>query len=112
MDLIALAVPFFLLLLLIELAVDRIRGTGHYRSNDAINSLSAGILSTTSGYFTKFLQFAAWGFVLSNFAIFDIPRDWFDASVSGIALWTLAAIGWDFCYYWNHRLGHEVSILW
>jgi hypothetical protein len=42
MDLIAVAVPFFLLALLIELAVDRVRGTGHYRTNDAINSLSAG----------------------------------------------------------------------
>ena len=53
MDLIALAVPFFLLALLIELAVDRVRGTGYYRTNDAINSLSAGTLSTTIGYFTR-----------------------------------------------------------
>lgn len=112
MDLIALAVPFFLLLLLAELIVDRVRRTGHYRSNDAINSLSAGILSTTSGYFTKFIQWAIWGFVFSNFAIFDMPRSWFDASASGIALWIIAAVAWDFCYYWNHRLGHEMSILW
>ena len=112
MDLIALAVPFFLLLLLAELIVDRVRRTGHYRSNDAINSLSAGILSTTSGYFTKFIQWAIWGFVFSNFAIFDMPRSWFDASASGIALWIVAAVAWDFCYYWNHRLGHEMSILW
>ena len=39
MDLIALAVPFFLLALVCELAVDRYRGTGYYRLNDAINSL-------------------------------------------------------------------------
>ena len=53
MDLLALAVPFFLLALLLELTVDRVRGTGHYRSLDAINSLSAGTLSTTIGYFTR-----------------------------------------------------------
>ena len=49
MDLIAIAVPFFLLALLVELAIDRSRGTGLYRANDAINSLSAGTLRTTTG---------------------------------------------------------------
>jgi len=112
MNLIALAVPFFLLALLLELAVDRWRRTGYYRSNDAINSLSAGILSETTGYFTKIVQYTIWGLVLSNLALFDIQRGWFDASASGIALWVLAAVLWDFCYYWKHRLGHEISILW
>ena len=112
MNLIALAAPFFLLALLMELAIDRWRGTGYYRSNDAINSLSAGILSETMGYFTKILQYTIWGLVLSNFALFDIQRSWFDGSASGIGLWILAAVLWDFCYYWNHRLGHEISVLW
>ncbi len=112
MDLIALAVPFFLLALLIELGVDAYRRTGYYRSNDAINSLSAGTLSTTFGYFTKLLPLLIWGFVLQNFALIDMPLSWFDASPRGILLWIAAAIGWDFCYYWFHRLSHEYSILW
>ncbi len=112
MNLIALAVPFFLAALLLELAVDRIRQTGYYRSNDAINSLSAGILSESSGYFTKLVQYTIWGFVLGKLALFEWQRSWFDASLQGILLWILAAVLWDFCYYWNHRLGHEISILW
>jgi len=112
MSLIALAVPFFLFALLVEFLVDRLRGTGYYRSNDAINSLSAGILSESTGYFTKFLQYTIWGLVLSKLALFDIERSWFDASVGGVLLWILAAVLWDFCYYWNHRLGHAISILW
>ncbi|MCH9694805.1 MAG: sterol desaturase family protein [Gammaproteobacteria bacterium] len=112
MDLIALAVPFFLLALIIEMIINWQKGTGLYRSNDAINSLSAGVLSTTFGYFTKFVSIVIWGFALQNFALFDMQLDWFDASPGGIALWIAAALGWDFCYYWNHRLGHEVSVLW
>jgi alkylglycerol monooxygenase len=112
MDLIALAVPFFLLALLGELAIDRARGTGLYRANDAINSLSAGTLSTTIGYFTKLLPLIAWGFVLENFALIDMPLSWFDASSRGIALWVTAALAWDFCYYWFHRFSHEISVLW
>jgi alkylglycerol monooxygenase len=112
MDLIALAVPFFLLALLVELAIDRSRGTGLYRANDAINSLSAGTLSTTIGYFTKLLPLIAWGFVLENFALIDMPLGWFNVSPRGIALWITAALAWDFCYYWFHRFSHEISVLW
>ena len=112
MDLIAVAVPFFLLALLLELSVDRLRGTGLFRSNDAINSLSAGILSTTSGYFTRLLPLFAWGLALENFALIEMPLAWFDASPRGIGLWILAALAWDFCYYWFHRLSHEISVLW
>ena len=112
MNLIAMAAPFFLLSLVVEFAIDRWRGTGYYRSNDAINSISAGILSESSKYFTRIIQYAIWGFVLGNFAIFEMDRGWFDASLNGVLLWVLAAVLWDFCYYWNHRLGHEISILW
>ena len=112
MDLLALAVPFFLLALLLELIVDRVRSTGYYRMNDAINSLSAGTLSTTFGYFTRFAQVFIWGYVLQNFALLRMDYAWFDYSPQGLALWAVALIGWDFCYYWAHRCGHEVSILW
>ena len=112
MDLIALAVPFFLLALLLELAVDRRRGTGHYRANDALNSLSAGTLSTTFGYFTRLLPVLVWGTVLEHFALFEIDPALFDLSPRGLALWLAALVAFDFCYYWAHRCGHEISILW
>tara|TARA_R110002049_G_scaffold138613_7_gene298760 strand:- start:545 stop:1810 length:1266 start_codon:yes stop_codon:yes gene_type:complete len=112
MDLIALAIPFFLLAIALELLLDRYKGTGYYRASDAINSLSAGILSTTFGYFTKLLPVLVWGYVLRNFALIDMPLSWFDASLRGILLWIVAAVAWDFCYYWFHRCSHEVSVLW
>ncbi len=112
MDLIALAVPFFLAAIIIELMVNRRRKAGYYRSNDAINSISAGMLDTTLGYFTKFLPLLGWGFVMQNFKLIDMPLAWFDASARGIALWVTAAVAWDFFYYWYHRFSHEISILW
>ena len=112
MELIPLAVPLFLLAILLELFIDRRRATGFFRANDAINSLSAGVLSTTAGYFTRFLPLIVWGLVLENFALVDMPLAWFDASPRGIALWVTALFAWDFCYYWYHRFSHEVSVLW
>jgi sterol desaturase/sphingolipid hydroxylase (fatty acid hydroxylase superfamily) len=112
MDLLALAVPFFLLALLIELGVDRARGSGFYRTNDAINSLSAGTLDVTTGYFTKLLPGVIWAYVLQNFALIEVDLAWFDMSPRGLALWAMALLGFDFCYYWAHRMGHEISVLW
>ena len=99
MDLIALAVPFFLLALLLELAIDRMRGTAYYRTNDAINSLSAGTLSTTIGYFTRLFPAFIWAFVLQNFALVEVDVAWFDLSLRGIALWALAILAFDFCFF-------------
>ena len=112
MDLIALAVPFFLLALIIEMLVNWRKQTNYYRSNDAINSISAGMLDTTLGYFTKFLPLIGWGFAMQHLALVHIPLDWFDLSLRGLGLWLLAAVAWDFCYYWFHRFSHEISILW
>jgi alkylglycerol monooxygenase len=112
MNLIALAIPFFLLAIVIEMIVNWRRNAGYYRSNDAINSISAGMLGTTTGYFTKLLPLIAWGYVLEHLSLIDMPPSWFDLSPTGVALWVVAAIAWDFCYYWFHRFSHEVSILW
>jgi alkylglycerol monooxygenase len=112
MDLVALAIPFFLLALIVELVINRVRRSGYYRSNDAINSISAGIMNKSFDYFTRLLPLIAWSFVLENFALIDMPLSWFDASASGITLWLVAVLAWDFCYYWFHRFSHEISILW
>jgi len=112
MDLIAIAVPFFLLAIIIELFVNWRKQKGYYRSNDAINSISAGMLDTTLGYFTKVLPMIGWAFALQNLSFFEMPLAWFDTSLRGLALWALAAIAWDFLYYWFHRFSHEISILW
>lgn len=112
MDLIAMAIPFFLLALLVEIAVDRKQGTGFYRANDSVNSLSVGTLSTTFGYFTNLIPAVILAYALQNLALFDIDLAWFDFSPSGILLWLLALLAFDFCYYWAHRCGHEISVLW
>ena len=59
------AVPFFFLLIGLELLADRWRGMRTYRLADALNSLSAGVLSQATGVLTKvvgLLTYAfAWG---------------------------------------------------
>jgi alkylglycerol monooxygenase len=112
MDLVASAAPFFVIAVIVELVIDRVRGSHFYRANDAINSMSTGMLYLTVGFFTKLVSIVAWGFVLRNFALIDMPLSWFETTPTGIALWIVALLAWDFCYYWFHRMSHEISILW
>ena len=105
MDYVLYAVPFFFLLIGLELLADRWRGMHTYRLADALNSLSAGVLSQATGLLTKVLGLLTYAFAWEHLALFDL-------SDSSLWVWLFAFVLYDFCYYWNHRLGHERNVLW
>ena len=69
MDLVPYAIPFFLLAIAAELACNAYRKTGYYRSNDAINSLSLGVLSTASKLVMVDIAGRVYGWVQEELAI-------------------------------------------
>jgi len=104
MNLILLAVPFFFLLIAAELLADRVRGFSSYRLADALNSLSAGVLSQASGLLSKAIAVLGYAFAYEHLHLLALPdAPW---------VWVLAFVFYDFCYYWNHRIGHERNIFW
>ncbi|WP_248795000.1 sterol desaturase family protein [Pseudomonas sp. MWU13-2105] len=105
MDFVPYAVPFFIALIVIELLADRWRGVSNYRLADAINSMSTGVLSTTTGLLTKGVGILSYAFALQHLALFELSaqKPW---------VWVFAFVAYDFCYYWLHRMGHERNILW
>lgn len=105
MNYVLYAIPFFFVLMGLELLVDRWRGVSTYRLADSINSLSAGVLSQVSGLLTKGLGLLTYGFAVQHLALFEL-------SAQQAWVWLLAFVLYDFCYYWNHRLGHERNVLW
>ena len=105
MNYILYAVPFFFVLIALELLADRWRGVSSYRLADAINSLSAGVLSTTAGLLTRAVGLLIYTLAWQQLALFEL-------SAEALWAWLLAFVFYDFCYYWNHRLGHERNVLW
>ncbi|MGH8436375.1 MAG: sterol desaturase family protein, partial [Pseudomonas sp.] len=105
MNYVLYAVPFFFLLIGLELLADRWRGVSTYRLADSINSLSTGVLSTTSGLLTKGLGLLTYSFAWQHWGLFEL-------SAQSLWVWLFAFVFYDFCYYWNHRLGHERNVLW
>ena len=101
---IALAIPFFFLLMAVEWFVARRRGAKLYRFNDAVVDLSCGI---TQQIFLVFEVAAlAAGYVwLYRFRFFTFAE-------GSVWPWVIAFFAVDFVYYWWHRLSHEVNFLW
>lgn len=102
---IAIATPAFFALIALEYAWGRRRGRNTYRLNDAVASLSLGVLSQLSNLFTQALRIGIYALAWKHLAIRPLPADaWW--------VWVLGVIAYDFCYYWNHRVGHESAVFW
>lgn len=104
MTVIMYAIPFFFLLIGIELWAERVRKTDYYRFSDALTSLTLGIVSRATGLAKNLVPFTIYYLVLDHIALLELPNQWWT--------WVLAFVIYDFCYYWNHRMGHEVNVLW
>ena len=104
---IVLATPVFFALIAVEWVISLKRGRNAYALADAISSLNLGVLSQTSAVFTKLLTLGIYTFVASHVALIEADAFWM--SLPG---WILALLFYDFCYYWLHRMGHEVGVLW
>lgn len=104
---IVLATPVFFGLIAIEFAWGWRKKRNTYRLNDAVNSISLGMLSQVTGIFMKLLAIGIYT------AIFGWVSVWHnDAFWTAWYGWLLALVFYDFCYYWLHRAGHESAVFW
>jgi sterol desaturase/sphingolipid hydroxylase (fatty acid hydroxylase superfamily) len=104
--LIAFAVPAFVALLLLELALTQRRlppGAKGYEKRDTWASLSMGLGNVVIAALTKSLAVGLY-FAAYQLRFFEIG--------TGVAAWVLLFFAEDFCYYWFHRFHHEVRFFW
>ncbi|XP_072821008.1 alkylglycerol monooxygenase isoform X1 [Vicugna pacos] len=100
------ATPFFISLMLLELLVSWIhKGKPPGHLDDALTSVSAGVLSRLPSLFFKSIELTSYIYIWENYRLFSLPWDspW---------TWYLTFLGVDFGYYWFHRMAHEVNIMW
>ena len=102
---IVLATPVFLLLIGVEFLVGLRRGRNTYRLSDALSSIGLGVMSQLTGVFSALLLLAVYAAAYQHVALWHWP-------VESAWSWLAALLLYDFCYYWRHRLGHTVAVLW
>ncbi len=105
MDLILYAIPFFFLLIFLELGYGALRGRNTYRLNDSISSLSMGSLSRLQSLVILGFSAYIYEWIVANYQLSQLADDraW---------VWISCFILYDLAYYWKHRLGHEIALFW
>jgi alkylglycerol monooxygenase len=106
-QIIVLATPVFFVLIAVEFAWGWRKGRNTYRLNDAINSITLGMLSQITAVLTRLFRIGIYTAVFSSVALWRDDAFW----LSPVG-WLLALVFYDFCYYWLHRAGHETAIFW
>ena len=103
-DVIAYAVPAFILLVLIEMIAVRLTKKGRYEAKDSAASLIMGFGSEVAPLLGGAALVYGVFIWLYQFRLFDIPSTW----------WTvlLCFVIDDLRYYWWHRISHESRFFW
>jgi len=104
-QIIVLATPVFLLLIGIELLIGLKRGRNTYRLNDALNSIGLGVMSQIAGVFSALFTVAIYTVAFEHVSLWQL-------SAREPAVWVAGLVLYDFCYYWVHRCGHTVALMW
>ena len=105
MNFVQIAIPFFILALLLEFCYGAFKDRQTYRLNDTVNSLYMGLLSRLIGILRLGFSAIVITWCLSLLGIEQwVATEWWH--------WALAFVAYDFFYYWKHRFGHEWRILW
>tara|TARA_A100001011_G_scaffold168290_1_gene177188 strand:- start:5212 stop:6438 length:1227 start_codon:yes stop_codon:yes gene_type:complete len=99
------AIPFFLLLIILEFVYGVIKGENNYRLNDALTSMSLGLIS-------RFVPLLGLGF---QYVVYKYVAEYYNLkllNLEDVWVWIFAFILYDLCYYWMHRIHHEVKVFW
>lgn len=102
---IAIAIPVFLVTMVLEWALARRQGLAVFRFHDTVTDLSCGILNQVFGVFVKGLILALFVAMYERFHLFEL-------SATSALTWLIAMVGVDFAYYWWHRAAHRINALW
>jgi sterol desaturase/sphingolipid hydroxylase (fatty acid hydroxylase superfamily) len=103
-DVVTLAVPFFVLLVLMEIIAWKATGRGRYETRDAAASLLMGLGSQIAPLFGGAAVVGAVWTWAYQFRLFDIPNTWWAVAICFVVD--------DFRYYWLHRISHERRWFW
>jgi sterol desaturase/sphingolipid hydroxylase (fatty acid hydroxylase superfamily) len=105
-NLVLYSIPAFVVLVLLEVAWARrhpeVKG---YAKRDTFASLSMGSINVVIAGGAKFLSIPFYGWLYEH-RLLDITGDgaWWS--------WLILLFAEDCCYYWFHRVHHEVRIFW
>jgi sterol desaturase/sphingolipid hydroxylase (fatty acid hydroxylase superfamily) len=99
-----IAMPAFLVLVLLEKLYGKVKGFDTVLQMDMISSLSSGITNVTKSVLELTIIIAIYPFLLRHFALTEIENTWI--------VYLLTFVILDFNGYWIHRWSHKINLFW
>lgn len=104
MNVYAFITPIILGLLLFEIIYCYVAKKNYYSFQDTIANIATAIGNQCVNLVVAVFVFKLYGWIYDNIRIFTIENTWY---------WNLLLLLFiDFLFYWFHRFGHEINILW
>ncbi len=100
----ALITPIVLIMLGMEIAYNYFSKSNQMPFQDSVTNIGTAIGNQLTNLMVMFTVYFTFGWIHENFAIANIETNW----------WTfcILLVLFDFLFYWFHRHGHTINILW
>ena len=97
-------VPFFLILIILEIAYGHFTGKQTHTFMDTLSSLSSGMTNILKDILGLGVIIVSYPFLVENLSLFSLENE--------LWLYATAFICIDFASYWSHRLNHKINFFW
>lgn len=104
LNLLAFAVPFFVLFMALEFLVAQKKKLPYFNLHHSVANVSIGIAERLLDVWVVGAFYFFYDYLNTNFGLFNIQ--------ASVLTWMLLLLCTDFVWYWYHRLAHEVNVFW
>jgi alkylglycerol monooxygenase len=102
---VAFIIPAFFLFLVLEYFLARKQGKGNlFTYKNSVTNISIGIAERLLNLLITGSFYSLYYYIYAHFAMFKISNAW--------PVWILLLLATDLIWYWYHRLGHEINVMW
>lgn len=98
------AIPFFMLLMAVEIAYGYFVKNQMYKVMDTVSSISSGFTNILKDSLGLGIILVTYPYLVEHLALMEIKATWL--------IWFVAFVAIDFAGYWNHRLSHKINFFW
>ena len=99
-----IAVPTFIVLIMIEMLVSKMRGIKVNEQADMISSLSSGMTNTIKDAFKFGVIIISYAWLVDKITVVKLEPLWLAVFIAFLVQ--------DFTGYWMHRIKHRVNVFW
>jgi sterol desaturase/sphingolipid hydroxylase (fatty acid hydroxylase superfamily) len=99
-----IAMPFFLVLIILERTYGYFKEINHTPLMDSVSSISSGMTNAVKDALGLSIVIISYEWMATNFAVLHVE--------STVITYVIAFVTIDFYGYWSHRWAHQINIFW